>query len=227
MSIDFRRWEEKYAINYRQSNVSIQYRDEKGEIANEYSPYFESISQVLQRRGFLLKEEFISICEWKSRRQRNKYQENSEKEVKKITAAVISIHPDTEEQIQIYKLTQLNGVAVPVASALLTVIFPQNYCVLDYRAWRALLWVTSTKPFIFRGYSEFSKTMDDFRNYASLGSYMDYLVSIEKVQLLNLSDFQISHWRLGFFKANYLKKIRALAGQHHMTPRKIEMALWI
>ena len=195
MPIDFERWAEEYERNYRENNVSIQYRDNNGKIANETSPYFKLISQVLRERGLLLKEEFISICEWKTRRQRNRYQKNSEEDIRRITTTVISIHPNIKEQI--HNLTQLNGVGVPVASAVLTVIFPENYCVLDYRAWRALLWVMS-EPFSFNDYTEFSEIMDNFRNYASMDSYI-----------------------------HYLERIRTLAEQNYTIPRKIEMALWM
>lgn len=152
MPINFERLAEEYERNYREDNIIIQYRNNNGEIVSEHSPYFESISQVLQRRGFLLKEEFISICEWKTRRQRNRYQENSEEDIRNITAAVISIHPNIEEQID--NLIQLNGVGVPVASAILTVIFPEDYCVLVYRAWRAIIWVMS-EPFSFNDWTTF------------------------------------------------------------------------
>lgn len=192
MPIDFERWTEEYERNY---SDSIQYRNNKGEITKEYSPCFELISQVLQRRGFLLKEEFISICEWKTPRQRNRYKTNSDEDIQNITSNVISEHLNIEKQIP--TLTQLDGVGVPVASAVLTVIFPEDYCVLDYRAWRALLWEIS-EPFSFRDYSEFSGIMDNFRSYASLDSYKQYL-----------------------------EKIRTLSRQNQMTPRKIEMALWM
>ncbi len=196
MQMGFERWAGEYEKNYRKDNVSIQYRSNDGRITNEYSPYFESISKILRDRGYLLGEEFISICEWKTRRQRNRYQENSEEDIKHITTHITTIHP-TKIEDQVHSLTSLNGVGVPVASAILTIIFPENYCVLDYRAWRALLWVMS-KPSSFNDYIEFSEIMDNFRNYASLSSYK-----------------------------HYLEKIRNIARQYHMTPRKIEMALWM
>jgi hypothetical protein len=91
----------------------------------------------------------------------------------------------------------LNGVGVPVASAILTVIFPKHYCVLDYRAFRALLWITS-KSFRFVNYIELWNILENFRNYATLESY-----------------------------TNYLEKIKNLATKHRISPRKIEMALWM
>ena len=193
-NINIRKWLNKYEEHYKRNGFYIEYIDNNVN-KKEYSPTFESASAVFRRRGFLFKKEFISICEWKTTRQRNKYQENSEADIVKITTEVISMHPNIKEQID--RLTQLKGVGVPVASAILTAIFPKYYCVLDYRAWRALLWVMSA-PFSFNNYREFSEIMDKFRNYASKESYMEYI-----------------------------KKVRKLAVAYSMTPRKIEEALWM
>ena len=194
MNIDIKKWLNKYEEYYKRNGFYIEYMDDNV-YKKEYSPYFESASTVFRRRKYLFKKEFISICEWKTRRQRNRYQENSEADIVRITTEVISMHPKIKEQID--SLTQLKGVGVPVASAILTVIFPEYYCVLDYRAWRALLWVTS-EPFRFNDYREFSGIMDKFRNYASKESYIEYI-----------------------------KKVRKLAVKYSMTPRKIEGALWM
>ncbi len=187
--MDFESWAKKYEDEYRNEENPIK------EDLKEKSPYFESISEVLQKRGYLLKDEFVSICKWKTERQTNNYQKNSKEDIEKITKEAISKHQDIK--VQIDKLDQLKGVGVPVASAILTVIFPKYYCVLDFRAWRALHWVISEEFIRFENYSKFSKFLDDFRNYASRNSYIEY-------------------W----------KKIEKLANHHNMTPRKIEMALW-
>ena len=194
MGINFKNWVKEYERNHRENNISIRYKNNNGELVEEHSPYFESISQVLQGRGFLLKDEFVNICEWKSKRPQKRYKSNGEKDIKERTKIAISEHPNTEKQIK--GLIELNGVGVPVASAILTVIFPEDYCVIDYRAWRALLWVLS--EFSFKEYNEFSEVMDNFRSYRQTDSYVEYL-----------------------------KKIRTLANQNQMTPRKIEMALWM
>lgn len=194
MIIDFELW-----ANEEDYNSPIKYIDDNGNIKEEKLSNFTSISRVLKRRGYLFEKEFINICEWKTKRQKNRYERNSKEEIKKVTKTIISIHPNTKRQI--YELTHLKGVGVPVASAILTVIFPEYYCLLDYRAWRALLWVLKlqeSKSFCFKDYTKFSRVMDDFRNYPSLDSYI-----------------------------RYLEKIKKLAKQNNMTPRKIEMALWI
>jgi hypothetical protein len=99
------------------------------------------MSAKLQKRGYLLKEEFVGICIWKTERQKKRYLENSDKYVKKITKEAFG----APEKDRVKILDRLEGVGVPVASAILTVVFPETYCIIDYRAWRALLWRSLTE----------------------------------------------------------------------------------
>jgi hypothetical protein len=190
----FKTWAKEYEKKYAENGTSIQYRNAEHKKQEERSPYFESISRVLQKRGYLLREEFINICKWKTRRQTKRCKTNSDQDIKKITKTVISESQEIRNQID--SLKQLKGVGVPVASAILTVIFPNRYCVLDYRAWRALQW-WQLKHVNFHKYSDFSKFLDDYNNYKSRDSYIKY-------------------WG----------HIRSLANKLKMKPRKIEMALW-
>ncbi|MFA4835985.1 MAG: hypothetical protein WC749_07960 [Dehalococcoidia bacterium] len=190
--IDFEFWAKEYAKMY----LPIKYRDEEGKPTLERSPYFESISKVIQKRGHLLKEEFQSIYTWKTKRRTSTFRTDDKEEIRKITAKVISEHPDPARQI--WELTQLPGVGLRVASAILTVIFPKDYCILDYRTWKSLLWIAAYSFTYGENYLEFSKTIDRSLNYASLDCYLHY----------------------------YLEEIRGLADKYSLTPRMIEMALW-
>ena len=119
--------------------MGIGYVDDSGNLLFDDSPYFESVSKVFQERGFLYKEEFVYIGIWKTQRQTKNYEKNPDEEIKSRSKLAISSHPDINEQLE--ALIELKGVSIPVASAILTVIFPNDYCVIDYRAWRALQWV--------------------------------------------------------------------------------------
>jgi hypothetical protein len=71
MVIDIELWAKEYEKDYNTSNTSIKYYIDNCENAlEEKSPYFSSISKVIQKRGYLLKKEFISICEWKTKNKR-------------------------------------------------------------------------------------------------------------------------------------------------------------
>jgi hypothetical protein len=49
-----------------------------------------------------------------------------------------AIAPTTSSREAILALTELRGVGVPVASAILTTIFPDRYTIIDFRALEAL-----------------------------------------------------------------------------------------
>jgi hypothetical protein len=58
-----------------------------------------------------------------------------------VTRAAFAIHDggsDLEARVRLGVLTALPGVAVPVASAILALADPEHYCVIDFRAWRAM-----------------------------------------------------------------------------------------
>src|SRR3990172_7119950 len=101
------------------------YLEPNGIEREEKSPYFENMSEVLVKRGFLYKKEFVSIGKWKAHRQINNYEANSEETVQKVTRDVLK---EENEMRKVKMLTNggLRGVLVPVASAILTVIYPVN-----------------------------------------------------------------------------------------------------
>jgi len=88
-----------------------------------------------KEKGYLTKDEFIEICDWKSQRPRKHYLNNSEEIIKEISEKVLATNSEDEK---IKLLISLNGVAIPVASAILTLLDPQNYGVIDIRVWQLL-----------------------------------------------------------------------------------------
>lgn len=198
-STDFKRWAEKYEEWYEESDKEyVEYIDENGKIKKDRTPYFTEISRTLQKRGYLLRKEFLSICEWKTKRQRKNFISNTEDDIEKVTRSVMAAHPNLKSQISLLISPKvLKGVGIPVASAILTVIYPKEYCVIDYRTWRALYWIQQ-EPLAFECYSDFSTTLDYLGRYTSQESYLFYL-----------------------------NQIKELATQFGTVPREIEMALWM
>ncbi len=94
---------------------------------------------------FLNKLEFEEILPWKLGqqigRQRKARLANNDEVIRSVTSLAFTItHPDTEYQLELRMviLCVLRGVGVPVASAVLSLIFPEDYAVIDYRVWRQL-----------------------------------------------------------------------------------------
>lgn len=94
----------------------------------------------------------------------------------------------------------LEGVGVPVASSVLTKANPREYCIIDYRTQRALLWlkkVTGKCCFTFVSYREYSDFLDSCDAYGTVKTYYDFR-----------------------------DEVKNISTQELMTPRQVEMALW-
>lgn len=94
------------------------------------------------KRGYFTKAEFMEMGMWKSPRPKQRYLKNSEEDIVSISKEVL----DTKfEKRRIDLLTKLNGVSIPTASAILTLIDPEDYGVIDIRVWQVLYLYGSVK----------------------------------------------------------------------------------
>ena len=96
----------------------------------------EIVPQV-RRRGYINKEELLSLCRWKSPRARKYVEENNEDFIKVVTQTAFST---PNEQLRIQVLTLLQGVNWPTASVILHFCHAEPYPILDFRA----LWSLGT-----------------------------------------------------------------------------------
>ena len=107
------RWAERYS-----------YAAEDGRLRDELRP------RIL-RRGYLDRDEFLAICEWKTPRSKSRCAANHEFTIRTITRAAFS---STDEALKIDLLRTLSGVEWPTASTLLHFCDRRPYPILDYRA---------------------------------------------------------------------------------------------
>lgn len=87
----------------------------------------------IQERGWFNREELVTMGMWKSPRPKHYYLSNEPETVISISGKVLSTNNDQEKLL---KLTELKGVSFPVATAMLTLIYPEQYGVIDIRAWQ-------------------------------------------------------------------------------------------
>ena len=88
-----------------------------------------------RRRGYLTRGEFIEVCAWKSARTIGHARSNDHRRIRRATAAVLGTHDERE---RLDALLALHGVGVPTASAILTMLEPKRYGVIDIRVWQLL-----------------------------------------------------------------------------------------
>ena len=108
------------------------------EILSEEDPATRALIERLRRvrgRGAFSRAEFLAMARWKSARAAPHYARNSAAAVRRVSRAVLATR---DERRRVEALMSLYGVSVPVASAILTLIDPRRYGVLDIRVWQLL-----------------------------------------------------------------------------------------
>lgn len=95
---------------------------------------FDVVGKNIRKKGYLTFDEFYAIAMWKSPRQKQKYLLNKRLVTPK-TKAAFNLK---DEKSRMLKLCELEGVAIPTASAILSVVFPEDYAIMDIRCLNAL-----------------------------------------------------------------------------------------
>lgn len=106
--------------------------------SKQEGPKFQSLGarfRAVRLRGYMSKEDLIAVCNWKSPRARPLCLSNHGNAV--IGASRLAFFM-RDEEARMQALIQLNGVSVPMASAILTSFDPKRYGVIDIRVWQAL-----------------------------------------------------------------------------------------
>jgi hypothetical protein len=86
-------------------------------------------------RGYLTREELEKVCRWKSARAIHLINRNSVIRVRTATRRALTTR---SERRRLEALTTLDGVSVAMASAILTLLNPRRYGVIDIRVWQLL-----------------------------------------------------------------------------------------
>lgn len=86
-------------------------------------------------RGYMRRSELEAVCAWKSMRAIHLIRSNSPHIVRTRTGAAFAA---SDEKTRYEALTSLAGVSAPMASALLMLVDPGRYAVLDIRVWQML-----------------------------------------------------------------------------------------
>lgn len=159
------------------------------QVTVELIRYFDGLK--MHRFPFKLdKGDLEKILHWKLRtqygRQRKHREKNTEDIIQKITETAFSIthrDKDIETEAKLKVLTVLKGVEIPVASAILTICFPNEFAVIDFRVWRQ----------IFRQKKN-SFTAKDYLKYINI------IRSLAKKYKLTTQQIDLAIWQLDIDK---------------------------
>ena len=95
-----------------------------------------------RRRKYLTKSELERICRWKSARAMPLIRANSHQRIRAATWAALTTK---SERRRLEALVSLHGVSVPMASAILMLLHPRRYGVIDIRVWQLLVVLGTVK----------------------------------------------------------------------------------
>lgn len=114
--------------------------------------------RMARRRGYLTRSELEAVCYWKSARAIRHIRSNTPGRIRGATKRALSTR---SERRRLEALVALRGVSVPMASAVLALVDPRRYGVIDIRVWQLLhqLGIVTEKPsgvgFGFRNWYQF------------------------------------------------------------------------
>lgn len=173
-------WEKRFLRNY-EDNITYFIDDKKH---YDSSSLFKTASKIFNDRGYLKKEEFISIGVLRAPRARKWFMENSEQEIRDISKKIINKN-SAEEMIE--ELTRLKGVGTPVATTVITVLNPKKYCTYSFRSLRTLIWINN-----------------------NLKNYQDYHQSLELIRKMNIEGYKKYLKKLKNFRKDKEHTLREL-----------------
>lgn len=103
----------------------------------EDAPTAKLIGELRTAKGrrHLTKGQLERICKWKSARAIQLIRQNTHHSIKDATRAALS---GRSERARMNALTGLRGVSIPMASAILMLLRPDRYGVIDIRVWQVL-----------------------------------------------------------------------------------------
>lgn len=126
-----------------------------------------------RRRGYLTPEELEEICRWKSARAIRCIKSNTPQQIRAATSAALRTR---SERRRLEALTGLNGVSVPMASAILMLLDPKRYGVIDIRVWQLMYKVGAVTKnprsvgFTFQNWYQFLMILRHFARKLGVGA---------------------------------------------------------
>jgi hypothetical protein len=110
----------------------------KQHLSTEENPSTAALIRELRQarvRGYLTRQELEKVCRWKSARAIHLINRNSATRVRTATRRALATR---SERLRLQALRTLDGVDVPMASAILMLLNPRRYGVIDIRVWQLL-----------------------------------------------------------------------------------------
>lgn len=99
---------------------------------------FDVVTVRFQQTGTLNPYDFFAIVIWKSNRAKTKIKQGLAQAELTVETLIARLAQASTPAAKVETLLQVWGIGLPMASAILSVCYPQEFTVLDYRAWQTL-----------------------------------------------------------------------------------------
>jgi len=99
---------------------------------------FDTVSTRFQADGTLNAYDFFAIVIWKSNRNKTKIREGITDTGESVGELMREVHQARMPEAKVEVLLPVQGIGISIASAILTVCYPKEFTVLDWRAWETL-----------------------------------------------------------------------------------------
>lgn len=99
---------------------------------------FDVVFPRFKEQQTLSPYDFFAIVTWKSNRTKTKIKSGLAKCGKSVSSLMYEVSAAAAPEEKVEALLQIWGIGLALASAILSVCYPEEYTVLDYRAWETL-----------------------------------------------------------------------------------------
>ncbi len=141
----------------------------------ELTEYFQKLRSE-RSEFYLTLNELEKIFKWKLRSQYSRQLKhrnlNTNENIVAITRTAFGINHTNDEyetKLKLKILTSISGVEIPVASAILTLCYPEKYSVIDFRNWKQIYKSEQRKTnYTAKEYSDYLKIIRNLAKHFSL-----------------------------------------------------------
>lgn len=120
---------------------------------------FEEVSQRFKREQTLNPPDFFAVVVWKSNRAKTKVKRGLGDAGKSVSELMMEVSQADSPEAKVRILLRVWGIGLSIASAILAVCYPEDFTVLDVRAW------TSAEKLLENLPDRFPVTVGEYMQY--------------------------------------------------------------
>lgn len=192
---------------------------------------FGEVHYFFDKEKYLTAEQFIAIIIWKRNASKTLIIRGLEEKKMNVCQITSDVANATTPLEKIQKLIEVNGIGVSIASAILTVCYPLDFTVADYRAISSLYrlkWNPYEKE-ILKTYEEYERFCKRYKKLSERFEQRIKEAPTDKRKNDIKNSLQLAITNLLSKKEHYLDYVKicqAISKEKGLTLRELDKALW-